>query len=72
MTKMYAICKLETEVESQDDKNETSVDERILGIQMRKRQIMVDILNDPTLNFRETCSLNGKISIDDLKFMIGK
>ena len=70
------VCNMQSgepiEVESQDDKNETSVDERILGIQMRKRQIMVDILNDPTLNFRETCSLNGKISIDDLKFMIGK
>ena len=52
--------------------NKTSVDERILGIQLRKRAVMVEILNDPTLNFREQCRINGKVCLDDLKFMLGK
>ena len=50
----------------------TSVDERILGIQQKKRDIMVKILNDPTLKFSEHCNFNGKLCLSDLKFMIGK
>ena len=49
-----------------------SVDERILGIQLKKRDIMVQILNDPTLKFREQCSINGKITLNDLKYLLGK
>jgi SNF2 family DNA or RNA helicase len=61
----------ETTNVSNNPKN-TSVDERILGIQLKKREIMVQILNDPTLKFKEHCSINGKVTMGDLKFMVGK
>ena len=55
-----------------DDESRTSVDERILGIQCRKRDVMVEILNDPTLTFCEKCSISGKTNQSDLKFMLGR
>ena len=70
-------CSSDSESESYDPiKPKSTVEERILCVQKKKRELMVRMLNDETLQFNETLKLNGKIvnnklSHQDMKFLIG-
>ena len=53
----------------------TTVEQRILCVQKKKRSLMVRMLNDDTLEFNETFKMNGKkitnkLTHQDMKFLI--
>ena len=57
-------------------KPKTTVEERILCVQKKKRSLMVRMLNDETLEFNETFKINGrkignKLTHQDMKYLIG-
>ena len=56
-------------------KPKTTVEERILCVQKKKRSLMVRMLNDETLEFNETFKMNGKkignkLTHQDMKYLI--
>ena len=81
---------LDKDLDSEDEKDEdnnmdsdpissnkkTTVEERILSVQIRKRELMATMLDDGSLEFKETFILGGKkisnrLSQDDMKYIIG-
>lgn len=65
----------ESEMGTDPIKPKSTVEERILCVQKKKRDLMVRMLNDETLEFNETLKLNGKVvnnklSHQDMKYLI--
>lgn len=53
------------------DKKLSTIDQRILGIQFKKRVVMSELLKDNTLEFRDTlCNGRNKFSVSDLMSLL--
>jgi SNF2 family DNA or RNA helicase len=71
-----SVCSVDSEktTETKSD-GKSTVEERILSVQMKKRDIMAKLLDDGSLEFNETFELGGKVTSNkltqqDMKYLI--